>query len=155
MYKEIQFWARGDRKALGNIIALDINLKSCLGFADRFIKEEKYLDAMANLNDAIKYVETKEEKREIYVRFLFLLTQTDNFGSAYTVLCKLIYTYCLKDSYIFDGVDMVLKESLLFANPDNMFSFEGLDIKAREDFITVRELCKNEDYDTLLTHYRF
>ncbi|MDD4316229.1 MAG: hypothetical protein PHC84_03600, partial [Clostridia bacterium] len=134
---------------MGEVIALEINLKSCLGFADRFIKEEKYLDAIINLNDAIIYANTNEEKREIYIRYLYLLTQTDNFGSAYTVLCKLIYTYCEKDSYLFDGIDMVLKDSLLFANHDNMFVFDGLDIKAREDFITIRELCKNENYQAL------
>lgn len=149
MHTKLSVRASGGRKALGNVIALEINLKSCLGFADRFIKEEKYLDAMVNLNEAIQFVENKEEKREILVRFLFLLTQTDNFGSAYTVLCKLIYTYCMKDTYIFDGVDLVLKESLLFSSQDEMFFFEGLDIKAREDFITVREYCKNENYEAL------
>lgn len=134
---------------MGNVIALEINLKSCMGFADRFIKEEKYLDAMINLNDAISYAKTNEEKREILIRFLYLLTQTDNFGSAYTVLCKLIYTYCERDSYLFDGIDMVLKDSLLFSNNENMLAFDGLDIKAREDFITIRELCRNEEYETL------
>ncbi|MFW5780388.1 MAG: tetratricopeptide repeat protein [Bacillota bacterium] len=135
---------------MGNVIALDINLKSCIKFADRFISEEKYLDAIINLNDAIKFAKTSDEKRDIYIRYLYLLTQTDNFGSAYTVLTKLIYTYCDSDSYIFDGIDMILKESLLFSNGENLFSFEGLDIKAREDFIKIREFCKNEDYDTLI-----
>lgn len=135
---------------MGNVIALDINLKSCLRFADKFINDEKYLDAMINLNDAIKFAKTNDEKRDIYIRYLYLLTQTDNFGSAYTVLTKLIYTYCNSDSYIFDGIDVILKESLLFSNADNLFSFEGLDIKAREDFIKIREFCKNEDFDTLI-----
>lgn len=134
---------------MGNVIALEINLKSCMGFADRFIKEEKYLDAIMNLNEAIDYAKTNEEKREIFIRYLYLLTQTDNFGSAYTVLCKLIYTYCERDSYLFDGIDMVLKDSLLFGNNENMLVFDGLDIKAREDFITVRELCRNEEYEKL------
>jgi hypothetical protein len=120
-----------------------------LGFADRFIKEEKYIDAMINLNDAITYAKTNEEKREIYIRYLYLLTQSDNFGSAYTVLCKLIYTYCERDSYLFDGIDMVLKDSLLFSNNENMLAFDGLDIKAREDYITIRELYRNEEYNTL------
>lgn len=113
---------------MGNVIALEINLKSCIGFADRFIKEEKYLDAMINLNDAFKYAKTNQEKRDIYIRYLYILTQTDNFGSAYTVLCKLIYTYCLQDSYLFDGVDIVLKDSLLFTNTDNLYTFEGLSL---------------------------
>lgn len=134
---------------MGNVIALEINLKNCLGFADRFIKEDKYLDAMINLNDALKFAKTAEEKRDIYIRYLYLLTQTDNFGSAYTVLCKLIYTYCDRDSYLFDGVDMVLKDSLLFGGHETMYTFDGLDIKSREDFIMIRELIKNEDYDTL------
>lgn len=134
---------------MGKVIALEINLKSCIGFADRFIKEEKYLDAMINLNDAFKYAKTNQEKRDIYIRYLYILTQTDNFGSAYTVLCKLIYTYCLQDSYLFDGVDIVLKDSLLFTNTDNLYTFEGLDIKSREDYILIRELVKNEDYNSL------
>ncbi len=120
-----------------------------MGFADRFIKEDKYLDAIINLNDALKFAKTNDEKRDIYVRYLYLLTQTDNFGSAYTILCKLIYTYCTKDCYMFDGADMVLRDSLLFGNPSALYNFDGIDIKSREDFIMIREYIKNEDYQTL------
>lgn len=134
---------------MGNVIALELNVKSCLGFADRFIQEEKFLDAIINLNDALKFAKTNEEKREIYARYLYLLTQTSNFGSAYTIFCKLIYTYCSKDCYIFDGVDMVLRDSLLFSNPNVLYSFDGIDITSREDFIMIREFVKNEDYQTL------
>ena len=133
---------------MGNIIALDINLKSCLDFADKFIKEGKFLDAILNLNDAFNYTKNTEDKKELYIRYLYILTQTDNYGAAYTIFTKMIYLNCKDDFYVFDGIDVMLKNSIIFGDLDRI-TFEGLDVESREEFITARELYKNENFKEL------
>lgn len=136
-----------------NVIDMQIDYDTCLEFAERFLLDGKYLEAMQNLNEALKLA--RKEKRvpaEVYARMLYIMNQTENMVCAFDVFIKLLVNIRGSTNYYIDDVDALMKDAFPQDEEDIEIDESGMfvnmsEIKHREMYIRATEYAKNQHFD--------
>lgn len=140
-----------------NIIKMDISFESCVQFAEELIAEEKYVEAMQNLNEAMQLA--KKEKKDAFEavsQMFYIMSKTDNYQGALDVAVLLLSVMQAgRENYYFDNIEECIKDIFPMEAGEEMSEFSPLfinivDIRRREYFIRAQEYVANEQHDLFL-----
>ncbi len=124
---------------MGRVINLELNLQTLLVFAEKALDDGDTLTCALNLNEAMQYASTREEKRAVYAVYIKCFNLTSNIRSVMDVVAKDV-TESVEEDYF--RMDFDLKRRAFFEDEEEPPTYEQ--VKA---FSRVKNLIFERRYD--------
>lgn len=127
---------------MGRVINLELNLQSLLTFAENALNEGDTLSCALNLNEAMNYATSREEKRAVYAVFIKCFNLTNNVRSVMDVIAKDVAESADEDYF---RLDLGLKRRAYFDEEE-----EPPDYAQVTAFGKIRNLICERRYDVAM-----